>query len=235
MWLRGQHLESMFAIHGTVDHSGHVGVNRRTSRRTADSDESGAEPALRRGPADRDPLEAELESPVRSLAEEGAVARATTDRLRSEADKAWNRALTATERRDALVTQKHRLIATRRARQAPAAVPETDRSETATPAGSEWAVATMKADVFKALAHPARVRVLDILAAGECSVGRLAEVLGMEISHLSHQLAVLRRSALVDSRREGSVVFYSLRQPQLSQLLGLVAGEMLWDAALPAE
>lgn len=93
----------------------------------------------------------------------------------------------------------------------------------------------MKSDVFKALGHPARVRVLDLLSDGEQSVGRLAAVLGMEISHLSHQLAVLRRAALVDSRRDGSVIFYSLRQPQLSHLLGLIVGEMLWDVAAGTE
>ena len=225
----------MFAIGANVDHSGGVGVNRSRSRRDAGPGESGSATVGHPRPGEGDPLEADLESPVRSLAEEGAVARATTDRLRSEADRAWNRALTATERRDALVTQKRRLVANRRAIQAGAAERPTGQPGTASPTGHDWAVAAMKADVFKALAHPARVRVLDILATGELSVSRLADVLGMEISHLSHQLAVLRRSRLVDSRREGSVVFYSLRQPQLSQLLGLVAGEMLWDFALPTD
>lgn len=225
----------MFALGATVDHSGDVGANRSSPRRGSESVESSSEPVDGPGPVDGDPLEADLESPVRSLAEEGAVARATTDRLRSEADRAWRRALTATERRDALVTQKRWLMVTRRALRASVAEREADGSEASSPSNSEWAVATMKADVFKALAHPARVRVLDILASGEHSVSRLAEVLGMEISHLSHQLAVLRRSALVDSRREGSVIFYSLRQPQLSQLLGLVAGEMLWDFAPPTD
>lgn len=209
--------------------------NRNASGRAVGPVESAPPPADGHRFDDVDPLEADVETPVRSLAEEGAVARATTDRLRSEADTSWNRALTATERRDALVTEKRRLVANRRVLRTSPPEGPADRSGSPSPAGAEWAVAAMKADVFKALAHPARVRVLDILAGGEHSVSRLAEDLGMEISHLSHQLAVLRRSALVDSRREGSVVFYSLRQPQLSQLLALVAGEMLWDSALRAD
>lgn len=174
---------------------------------------------------------------MRSLTEDGAAARAMTHRLRSEADRAWTRALTATERRDALVAEKRRLVDARKSLLGRPADPAARSPETSVPpaAAYEWAVAAMKSDVFKALGHPARVRVLDLLSDGEQSVGRLAAVLGMEISHLSHQLAVLRRAALVDSRRDGSVIFYSLRQPQLSHLLGLIVGEMLWDVAAGTE
>ena len=204
-----------------------MGVNRSRSRRTAGST----------GSATGDGLEAELDIPVRSLAEEGAAARAMTDRLRSEADRAWTRALTATERRDALVAEKRRLVDARKSLLGRPRDPAAGDPDTNVPAaaGYEWAVAAMKSDVFKALGHPARVRVLDLLSDGEQSVGRLADVLGMEISHLSHQLAVLRRAALVDSRRDGSVIFYSLRQPQLSHLLGLIVGEMLWDVVAGTE
>ncbi len=89
----------------------------------------------------------------------------------------------------------------------------------------------MKSDLFKALAHPVRVRALELLADGDRSVGWLTEAMTMEISHLSHHLAVLRRAGLVDSRREGSVVHYWLRQPQYTQILAIVAGEMVWDTA----
>ncbi len=73
--------------------------------------------------------------------------------------------------------------------------------------------------------------MLELLAGGDLSVGRITDALGMEISHVSHQLAVLRRAGLVDGRREGSVVFYSLRQPELSLMLNTVAGELLWESA----
>jgi ArsR family transcriptional regulator len=88
-------------------------------------------------------------------------------------------------------------------------------------------VAAAKAELFKALSHPARVQVLETLAAdGEFPVGELADRLGMEISHLSQQLAVLRRAGVVSNRRVGSVVFYRLRDPRTSQLL-FVAKELL--------
>ncbi len=87
-------------------------------------------------------------------------------------------------------------------------------------------VAVLKAGLFKALAHPARVQVLEALEAGESPVGELADLLGMELSHLSQQLAVLRRADLVSNRRVGSVVFYRLRDPRMTQLL-FVAKELL--------
>jgi len=88
-------------------------------------------------------------------------------------------------------------------------------------------VAVATAELFKALSHPARVQVLEVLAAeGEFPVGELADRLGMEISHLSQQLAVLRRAGAVINRRVGSVVFYRLRDPRMTQLL-FVARELL--------
>jgi ArsR family transcriptional regulator len=80
-------------------------------------------------------------------------------------------------------------------------------------------VANAKAELFKALAHPIRVRVLEVLVDGERPVGELAELLDVEMSHLSQQLAVLRRAQVVVSRRERSTVYYSLRDPRMSQLL----------------
>ncbi len=65
-----------------------------------------------------DRLETQLDSTVRSLAEEVAVARATTDRLRTERDRTWRRALTARERRDALIAHRQRLLEARSTRPA---------------------------------------------------------------------------------------------------------------------
>ena len=80
----------------------------------------------------------------------------------------------------------------------------------------------IKADLFKALAHPARVRALEILAQGpEQSVGDLAEQVGVEAAHLSQQLAILRRAGVVVARREATTVYYSLRDPLLVELLGV--------------
>jgi ArsR family transcriptional regulator len=84
----------------------------------------------------------------------------------------------------------------------------------------------VKAELFRALAHPARVRVLEILVEGERSVGELRPLVGIEMSHLSQQLGVLRRAGLVTTRREGSTVFYATRSPLVGELL-LVAKRLL--------
>src|SRR3954447_21370087 len=77
----------------------------------------------------------------------------------------------------------------------------------------------VKAELFKALAHPARVRVLEVLADGERSVGEIQPLVGIELSHLSQQLAVLRRAGVVVSRKEGSSVIYAVRDRLVIDLL----------------
>lgn len=87
-------------------------------------------------------------------------------------------------------------------------------------------LAEAKADLFKALGHPARIRVLELLAEGERTVGELAELTGLELSHLSQQVGVLRRAGIVDSRRVRSNVVCELRDPRTAELLA-VARELL--------
>jgi len=82
-------------------------------------------------------------------------------------------------------------------------------------------VPEVKAELFKALAHPARIRVLEVLAEGEQSVGELLPLVGIEASHLSQQLGVLRRAGLVRTRREGSTVVYAIAVPDTVELLGV--------------
>ena len=77
----------------------------------------------------------------------------------------------------------------------------------------------VKADLFKALGHPARVRALEVLVEGERTVGELQPLVGIEASHLSQQLGVLRRAGLVTTRKEGSNVVYSLKSPIVAELL----------------
>ncbi len=83
----------------------------------------------------------------------------------------------------------------------------------------ERPLSVIKAELFRALSHPARVRVLEVLSDAEQSVGDLAQIVGLEQSHLSQQLAVLRRAALVTSRKEGSTVFYAVRDDGIVELL----------------
>ena len=79
-----------------------------------------------------------------------------------------------------------------------------------------------KADFFKALGHPARIRVLELLAEREHSVAEMLPNVGIEPAHLSQQLALLRRMNLVAARREGSAVFYRLVSPRVADLLAVV-------------
>lgn len=79
----------------------------------------------------------------------------------------------------------------------------------------------VKAEFFKALAHPARIRALELLSEGERSVSELVEEVGLESSHLSQQLGVLRRANLVQTRKEGTAVFYSLADRRLAKVLRL--------------
>ena len=79
----------------------------------------------------------------------------------------------------------------------------------------------IKAELFKALAHPARVRALEVLTEGERSVSELQPLVGIESSHLSQQLGVLRRAGLVSTRKEGSTVIYALRDPLVGDLLAV--------------
>ena len=78
-----------------------------------------------------------------------------------------------------------------------------------------------KAEFFKALGHPARIRVLELLSEREHSVSEMLPEVGIEPAHLSQQLAVLRKMNLVVTRKEGSTVFYSLVSPQVAELLAV--------------
>ncbi len=89
----------------------------------------------------------------------------------------------------------------------------------------------IKAELFKALAHPARIRALEVLIAGERTVGELQPLVGIESSHLSQQLGVLRRSGLVVTRKEGSSVVYSLRDPLVADLLAVAKRFLLTSLA----
>lgn len=77
----------------------------------------------------------------------------------------------------------------------------------------------VKAEMFRALSHPARIRIIETLATGELSVGEMQPEIGIELSHLSQQLGVLRRAGLVTCRKEGQSVYYSVKDPLLVELL----------------
>jgi DNA-binding transcriptional ArsR family regulator len=79
----------------------------------------------------------------------------------------------------------------------------------------------LKAEFFKTLAHPARIRVLELLVEREHAVAELLPEVGIEPANLSQQLAVLRRAGLVVARKEGSTVHYALTSPEVAELLAV--------------
>ena len=78
---------------------------------------------------------------------------------------------------------------------------------------------TFKASFFKALAHPVRIAILEILARREQSVHELQARLGVEQPVVSQQLAVLRANNIVSARKNGASVRYALRDPLITDLL----------------
>jgi ArsR family transcriptional regulator len=78
---------------------------------------------------------------------------------------------------------------------------------------------TFKAQFFRALAHPVRIKILEILVRGERSVQELQKALKLEQPVVSQQLAVLRANNIVAGRKEGASVRYSVRDPLIAELL----------------
>ncbi|HEY8787604.1 MAG TPA: metalloregulator ArsR/SmtB family transcription factor [Actinopolymorphaceae bacterium] len=76
-----------------------------------------------------------------------------------------------------------------------------------------------KAELFRTLGHPVRIRVLELLQDGPLPVHELIANIDVEPSNMSQQLAVLRRAGIVTSSREGSTVLYTLSTPDVADLL----------------
>ncbi|MEZ0363746.1 lsr2/espR transcriptional regulator [Mycobacterium sp. pUA109] len=79
----------------------------------------------------------------------------------------------------------------------------------------------LKAEFFKTLGHPARIRILELLSERDRSVGELLPEVGLESSNLSQQLAVLRRAGVVEARKDGNSVIYSITSPDIAELLAV--------------
>jgi len=94
----------------------------------------------------------------------------------------------------------------------------------------------LKADFFRVLGHPARVRLLQLLRGGEQSVGALRDALELDSSGTSQHLAALRAQGLVVSRKEGTSVYYRVKDPRTLELLELakeiIAGALEDNRAL---
>lgn len=90
-------------------------------------------------------------------------------------------------------------------------------------------VYVVKAQLFRVLGHPVRIRILEILSSGERTVGDLQAELNLDSSGTSQHLTALRQHGVLESRRAGTSVYYRIRDPRVTQLLA-VAKEILTSA-----
>jgi ArsR family transcriptional regulator len=81
------------------------------------------------------------------------------------------------------------------------------------------ALREFKAGIFKILAHPTRIHIIETLSSGEFSVGAILKQVKVEPANLSQHLSILRQSHLLVTRKNGNQVIYSLRDPLLAEVL----------------
>jgi ArsR family transcriptional regulator len=94
--------------------------------------------------------------------------------------------------------------------------------------------AQRQARIFKALMHPVRLQILDLLRNGELCVCQIEEQLGQRQAYVSQQLAVLRRVGLVADRREGLNIYYHIAKPRVLVILDAVRAIVGDEAPAPA-
>lgn len=87
------------------------------------------------------------------------------------------------------------------------------------PDGGSQPIHEVKADFFRVLGHPVRIRILELLRDGERHVSDLQAALDLNSSGTSQHLGTLRRQGVLESRREGASVFYGIKDPRTLELL----------------
>lgn len=85
--------------------------------------------------------------------------------------------------------------------------------------GSAHPIYLLKAEFFRTLGHPVRVRILELLRENERTVGDLQAALELDSSGTSQHLSALRRQGVVENRRDGTSVYYRVKDPRTFQLL----------------
>ncbi len=83
----------------------------------------------------------------------------------------------------------------------------------------EPTVLSRAADVIKVLGHADRLKIVEVLEAGEASVGEIQERLGLPQATVSQHLAKMRGWGIVAARREGNHVYYQVTEPKVSHIL----------------
>jgi DNA-binding transcriptional ArsR family regulator len=75
----------------------------------------------------------------------------------------------------------------------------------------------IQAEILKALAHPVRLEILNLIGSGEMSFGKLLLALGIPKTNLSQHLAILRKTHIVTDRRDGVKMLYRLAFPEIAE------------------
>jgi DNA-binding transcriptional ArsR family regulator len=81
-------------------------------------------------------------------------------------------------------------------------------------------------ETLKALAHPTRLQIVNILMNGECSVGNIVKTLGTKQSMTSQQLSILKSRRVLKSRRNGNVVFYFIENEGIKKIMPIIMKEI---------
>jgi DNA-binding transcriptional ArsR family regulator len=81
-----------------------------------------------------------------------------------------------------------------------------------------------KSEIFRGLAHPTRIAIVEVLRKGEMTAGQLAKELHLEQANASQHLSILRAKMLVANRKVANQVYYSLRDPVLAEVLDALRG-----------
>lgn len=85
----------------------------------------------------------------------------------------------------------------------------------------------LQAKISKTLAHPIRLAILHMLKDGEKTVNELTETIGASQSNISQHLALLRQREIVETRKDGSNIFYRLSSPKISEACDIVREVLL--------
>ncbi|AEM77828.1 ArsR/SmtB family transcription factor [Thermoanaerobacter wiegelii] len=80
-------------------------------------------------------------------------------------------------------------------------------------------VYTEAAEYFKALSHPTRIKIIELLSKKEMCVCQMMAALNLDQSHVSRHLMVLRANKMVKTRREGTIIYYSLTDKNITNII----------------
>ncbi len=93
---------------------------------------------------------------------------------------------------------------------------------TAITSGTNWSIYKYHADLCKVLTNPKRLRAIELLQKKEYSVNDLAEAIGVSSTNMSQHLTVMRKARIVETRQEGTTVYYSLAYPEIAAACALI-------------